>query len=98
MSSLFLARLCWLAGCTNMAMHQMINLTYKNYTFDDPEAPLRQDTPNDIIIAQKIGGNETQRRSLVDRAIFHQKLNSIALCLLGLTIKGESLVPNTKLR
>lgn len=85
MSTLFLSRLCWLAGTTNLAMHQMIMLTYKNHSLDNLDGPLTA-----------LGGafpthhTDLKQSNLLEQATFHHRTNSILLCILGMT----AFIPN----
>lgn len=43
----FFTKLAWVLGCSNMAMHQMVTLTYRNPT-------LEEQNESDIILARTI--------------------------------------------
>ena len=67
MSSL-VTRLCWMTACSNIAIHNMITLTYKNPTID-PELAKMQDLKDS---------------NLLDRALYNHRANSLLLGLLGI--------------
>ena len=67
-SSNFLSRLCWVMGCSNLAMSQMVGLTFK-----DEKGKYR-----------KAFGFDRSQIKLLDDAQFYQKTNSLILALLGL--------------
>jgi hypothetical protein len=79
MSTLFLSRLCWLAGTTNLAMHQMIILTYKNELLANPDGPLM--AMGGLVPSHK----DLSESKLLDQATFYHRTNSLLLCLLGVT-------------
>ncbi len=64
MSSKLISRMCWSFGCCSMAIHQVVNLSFKN-----PENP-----------------SELDNSILMDRAILHNKVNALAICLMGVTV------------
>ena len=91
MSTLFLSRLCWLAGTTNLAMHQMVILTYKNEILENPDGPLTA-----------LGGllpthKDLSSSKLLDQATFHQRTNSLMLCILGMTTQVPNPISNVLL-
>ena len=80
-ASPYLTRICWIMGCSNMAMHQMIELTYKNPTTqENPEGVLNPSLSTATPLSVGL-----ENEGILDRASFHQRTNAYMLCILGLS-------------
>ncbi|TNV84890.1 hypothetical protein FGO68_gene5714 [Halteria grandinella] len=89
----FFTKVAWVIGCSNMAMHQMVLLSFRNPTLEDQNE-------SDLVLVRAI--DEKLRKDqnlptytsqhLMDRAIMHQKTNALLLCMLGITHSLESVV------